>query len=202
MNSVRLDCAGHAILGDGSGAGLTLVGRTGVDVRNCVITGADEGIKLVGSSRNSFMLNEITNNRVGVSVESLDVLNFINLPSQGNEFRGNQVKNNDDEGFAVRDSHGNLFHANEVEANGRDGFDLNRSNNNAILANRVSLNGLNGIELDGSNNNVLNDNFSSQNGRLGNRSGLQPRQLQQECLYRQLCRREPAQWLPPYKSFR
>lgn len=166
-DSVRLDCAGHAILGDRSGAGLTLVGRTGVDVRNCVITGADVGIELVGSSGNHFMLNEITNNRVGVRVESLG-----NRPSQGNEFGGNQVNNNDEEGFAVRASHENFFDANVVEANGRDGFDLNGSHNNAILANRVTLNGFNGIELDSSNNNVLNNNFSNQNGHLGNRSGF------------------------------
>src|SRR5438045_7044281 len=50
-DNVTLDCAGHTISGPGNGygdMGIVLDGRTGVVVKNCRVTGFDNGLIVVG----------------------------------------------------------------------------------------------------------------------------------------------------------
>ena len=45
-DGITLDCAGHSIIGPGSGNGIYLRDRTGVTVRNCHVSNFEIGIKL------------------------------------------------------------------------------------------------------------------------------------------------------------
>ena len=58
---MRLDCAGRAVTGAGANRAIELIDRSGVTMRNCVVTGGSVGIHLHGSNGNTIANNVVTN---------------------------------------------------------------------------------------------------------------------------------------------
>lgn len=162
-NRVTLDCAGHAVTGDGSGSGIELIGRTGASVANCRVTNFQRGVFLQGSRSNIFMKNEVSNNaEEGFEFEESDANILVN----------NRANKNDRDGFDLDDSHGNIFiDQNEVTENGLNGIELDRSNNNVFIGNTANNNGRkgerSGFSLDISTGNFFRDNTANNNTRNG-----------------------------------
>ena len=64
-DNVVFDGGGHKIDGDDSGefeSGITINGKSGNTIKNCVITDFESGITLYGSSKNEIDGNEISSN--------------------------------------------------------------------------------------------------------------------------------------------
>ena len=70
-DDVTLDCAGFRVVGPGSGDGITIDNRTNVTVRNCHVSGFDEGIDVFASTGVRLENNTVTGNSVnGIGVSS------------------------------------------------------------------------------------------------------------------------------------
>ncbi|MEM4389458.1 MAG: right-handed parallel beta-helix repeat-containing protein [Candidatus Micrarchaeia archaeon] len=61
-DDITLDCAGHALVGNGSGIAVNVSGRDNVTVRNCIITNFTHGILFSGSVNGTALNNTIYNN--------------------------------------------------------------------------------------------------------------------------------------------
>jgi len=124
-----LDCKGHKIEGvDGTGVGIDLKGRTGVIVRNCVVTNFANGFNLEDSLLNVLYRNTASRNRNdGVHI----------VRSVGNVLDANTVEDNNDDGFDLDVATGNVFRSNVVRANRGSGFTLDYSAAN-LFANTFS----------------------------------------------------------------
>ena len=91
-DNIVLDCAGHSITGDGSGNGIYLSSRTGVTVKNCVVTNFGAGITLESSSYNTLTGNTANDNAFrGIDIES---------SSNNNNLTGNTANNNANDSLA------------------------------------------------------------------------------------------------------
>src|SRR3954453_22380823 len=76
-DNVTLDCAGHTVSGPGNAygdMGIVLDGRTGVVVKNCRVTGFDNGLIVVGASGPSTN-NTLTHNTAYGNLSSGFALN-------------------------------------------------------------------------------------------------------------------------------
>ncbi len=94
-DGVILDCAGHLVMGPGSGIGITISGRTGVTVKNCLVMRFQRGFFLNGSSGNTLTDNAAWG--LGNSTGRGFVLN----DSSGNTLQRNQAFNHLGEGFRL-----------------------------------------------------------------------------------------------------
>ncbi|NJC97479.1 MAG: hypothetical protein FIB03_14275 [Anaerolineae bacterium] len=155
-DNITLDCDGHYIFGSGSGAGITLVGRSEVMVENCDIINFTDGFFLQDSDNNVFRQNLVEHN----ADEGFDIQS-----SNDNIFNQNRVTENIRDGFDLEYSNGNLFIENEVLQNGRNGIELDYCNENVFETNIASDNQQNGISLDYSERNVFETNMANNNAR-------------------------------------
>ncbi len=164
-DNITLDCAGHALTGPGrtSGvAGIEIMQRTGVTVRNCVLRDFNDAFRVHDSSGNSFVDNTMSTLRQG----------FILIRSDNNTLSGNSVSDaNDFFGIQLDRSNGNTLTGNTV-VDSEHGFILFNSDNNTLTGNTASRNttGLDGriggngfgVTVD-SDFNVLSGNTSTDN---------------------------------------
>lgn len=75
VDNVTLDCAGHAITGPGRGGsvhGIHVARRTGVTVKNCVVTGFNAGFLIGESDANTFINNTVKNVSSGFTLMRSD----------------------------------------------------------------------------------------------------------------------------------
>ena len=80
-----LDCGGKRMTGDGSGYGIYLNNASSVTVKNCAITGFEQGIYLQSSRNNTLLNNNATSNSLsGIYADS----------SQNNTLTGNRACGN------------------------------------------------------------------------------------------------------------
>ncbi len=122
-HGVVLDCNGHRI--SGGAAGITLQGKTGVTVKNCVVTNAGNGVVLASSSGNTFEANTVEGNTGG----------FYLTGSGGNMFKGNTARRNSQFGFRLEGgSSGNNLWENTIANNPR-GLEVVGSSGNFIINN-------------------------------------------------------------------
>ena len=165
---IVLNCQGNTVSGTGTGAGITVIGRVGVRVENCMVTDFAKGVVLNGSVRGFFLGNRVNENREeGFDLES----------SHGNLFISNSASRNGGDGFDLEFSNGNFFSGNGVILNGANGIELDDSDNNIFLDNQVSSNGReqvgvppdfhSGFSLDRSKGNIFQENIASENGQNG-----------------------------------
>lgn len=106
-------------------AGITLNGKTGVTVKNCVVTNTVNGIVLSFSSGNTFEANTVEANAGG----------FHLTRSSGNTFKGNTVSRNSQYGVRLEDfSTGNNLRENSFASNAR-GVEVVLSAGNFIVNN-------------------------------------------------------------------
>ncbi len=86
-DGITLDCAGCSVIGSGGGIGILLDGRTGVTVKNCIVTNFLVGFRLFSSDDNTLTENTAEGNLAGgFQVASGSV---------GNTITGNSIKMND-----------------------------------------------------------------------------------------------------------
>lgn len=157
-NNVILDGNGYTLTGSSSGTGVYLETRTGVTIRNLVITGFSDGISLLRSSNNNLTGNTLTgNSRVGIELFASDNNNLVN-----------NVMNATGDGIIVNQSSQNSIRGNVGTANVWSGIILDtNSNYNTVNENTIQGNNY-GITISGScNNNTIADNVVKENISLG-----------------------------------
>jgi parallel beta-helix repeat protein len=129
-HGIVLDCNGRRI--SGAAAGITLNGKTGVTVKNCVVTNTVNGIVLSSSSGNTFEANTVEGNAGGFQLTT----------SVGNTFKGNTARRNGQFGFRVEGaSTGNILRGNTIASNAR-GLDVVSSSGNFVINNNFLDNGI------------------------------------------------------------
>ena len=141
-----LDCRGNAITGDGSGWGITLQDASGVTVRNCVVRGFRQGVRLNSSSG-----NVLENNSVASAGEAGLYLYY----SSSNNLTGNSVSGGGN-GIHLRYSDGNRL-LNNSATETMTGILLEQSNGNFLSGNSAN-NGGDGIRIVGPGSNTLANN--------------------------------------------
>jgi parallel beta-helix repeat protein len=187
-NNVTFDLGGHTIRGnpspaEGEGPGITLVGRTGVTVKNGVVRDFDAGVYITGGSANTVTGMKLLDNLGSGETDFGDGLLIDN--SSNNTVRGNQIVHNgpyDGVGVIGASSSGNVIDGNEIANNNLANIrhlhgDVNgtqddhgvrlepRVSGNTVTNNRVTGNGLDGISVfPRATNNVVRNNFVFGNG--------------------------------------
>ena len=186
-NNITLDLGGHRVFGKDNktkdGIGIRVAGRTGVTVRNGVVTFFDAGVSIEGGSGNTVTGLLVNRN---VSDGSTDFGDGIALSTTaGNTIIGNNVTYNGPfDGIGIFGaSTGNLLEDNFVGNNsegftGEDGIRVEGPGaaNNTVRGNTVVGNTLDGIAIFGTGgniNNTIEDNTVTGNGfgHLGARPG-------------------------------
>jgi YVTN family beta-propeller protein/parallel beta-helix repeat protein len=161
-DNITLDCAGHSIFnslttnGDGAGTGISLANRTGVTVKNCTLSGFNNGISLTSSSNNN-----VNNNTISYPDSPVD--------TSGGFSGGGQPSGGLDDyqyGIYISSSTGNNIANNNIT-------------NNIVYGGRRSLGGnfnynVNsqyGIYLSSSSGNTVTNNSFTHNKAVGARVG-------------------------------
>jgi parallel beta-helix repeat protein len=127
-HGIVLDCNRRRI--SGGTAGITLSGKTGVTVKNCIITNAVNGVALSSSSGNTFEANTVEGNAGG----------FRLIASGGNTFKGNTARRNGQFGFRLEGgSTGNNLRENTIANNPR-GLEVVSSSGNFVINNNFLTN--------------------------------------------------------------
>ena len=180
---VTLDCAGFAVTGSGSGSGIQLERRTGVTVKNCVVTNFDFGFLLRFSSGNTFTGNTASSNSsIGFHLSGSSTNAFMGNTANSNDngflldtsfgdssssntFTGNTANFNL-QGFRLSNSDGNTFTSNTANSND-EGFLLGASHGNTFTGNTASSNAFNGFRPSSSEGNTFTGNTARSNGLNG-----------------------------------
>ena len=156
-DNITLDLNGFSITGGpvGDGAGILLVDRTGVTVRNGTVTQFDAGVAIDGGSGNNVNNLRILDNRGSFSTDFGDGIAL--FATTGNRITNNQVRNSGPyDGIGMIASHFNLIDSNQVTDNVQsnqtagirvENIGRNPSNDNVITNNLVANNALDGIEV-------------------------------------------------------
>jgi YVTN family beta-propeller protein/parallel beta-helix repeat protein len=161
-DNIDLNCNGFVIRGITTKSasplpnnGISLNGRKGVLIRNCVVSNFFIGISLTGSSGDTLFSNLVVFNGYGFSFAS----------STGNNVQYNNAYQNMIDGFMLSSSNGNTLRANVANSNLGTGFDIVSSSGNALLVNSALGNGRYGFSITlSSNNNTFIKNSSCGNG--------------------------------------
>lgn len=160
-DDITLDCAGFAVVGTGEGIGILLLGRTGITVRNCVVTGFVLGIALTASHSNTLASNVAYGNGFGFQL----------LRSPDNVLARNTANGNDN-GFGLFESNGNSITSNTANGNRVfNGFQLWSSSANVFTMNTATGNPSSGFVIIGivaaSTGNIFTKNTADANGLYG-----------------------------------
>lgn len=161
-DNVTLNCNGHSVTGittdqiPNTYPGILLNGRRGVTVENCRVTNFYIGIRMVSSTRNLLIQNNVSKNGYGFLLSSSN-LNALLLNSASgnlhdgfrlessnmNAIAGNKASNNLGSGFLLISSSGNILGLNLANGNGAYGFALtSSSSNNQVVANSACGSGI------------------------------------------------------------
>ena len=156
-DNIVLDCAGRSITGTGIGSGIFLSGRTGVTIKNCVVTKFSNGINLASSSKNILTSNTVSSNYNGI---------YLTTSSNYNTLTGNTASGNTG-GFGIFESTNNTLDGN-IASNNMTGIGLvYLSNDNNITNNKITASGTIGtfgiLFTTGSNRNTINKNTINYN---------------------------------------
>ena len=169
-DGVTLDCAGHDIVGSGSGRGITVEKRRDVTVRNCDVSNFATGFWIASTSGSTFESNQSHDNVLpgGSAGWTLGAGMWLQS-SSGNTVIGNSFFRNAVDGIDAFNSSNNRFEGNSVVDNGAAGwFFGNNSHDNAVHGNSGSLNGASGfIVADGASDNRLTSNHAQGNAGCG-----------------------------------
>ena len=180
VNGITLDCAGHSITGTGSGKGIFLASKTGVTIKNCVVSGFPSGIFLFTSSSNTLTSNIANNNNAGIVLASFSNFNTLTANiannnsgdgigigafSSSNTLTFNTANNNSGGGISLGAfSSSNNLTSNTANGNNK-GIFLVLSSSNTLTFNTAN-NNFNGIFLfSSSNSNTITSNIANNNGR-------------------------------------
>lgn len=191
-DNITFDLNGHSIVGTTSGrdgAGVYLLNRTGVTVRNGTVSAFDVGVAIDGGSNNTVTGIAARDNIGGVGAIGGDGIAI--MSSQGNRIVGNQTVNNGpfsgiglysrrdgdhpgtrgvarDNFVAQNEVTGNIIGRNRISPTDTDNDGIRVENDavfNTFTNNRVARNGLDGISLFADTaDNVVTNNQVNGNG--------------------------------------
>lgn len=137
-DGIRLDLNGHAIGGSGSGAGIRVIGRTGVSIVGGTIQNFGTGVLVLNSTAVVIRDNQLVDNIDGVDFQAGSVGNTI----KENHFQDNRVR-----GIMLRGgTSANIISENTFAGN-RTGILVNGAIATAVKENLVSSSGLAGIRI-------------------------------------------------------
>jgi len=148
-DDVVVDGAGYSLQRTaGIGAGINLMERTDVTVKNMEISGFFYGVYLNSSLNNRLENNTLRDNFHGIYLST----------SSNNTFMGSNITKNEYTGIWLRGSSNNKIKDNTITENGQNGIWLSSaSDDNRVSGNTVRENGV-GIQIDDYSNNILRDN--------------------------------------------
>jgi parallel beta-helix repeat protein len=147
-DNIAVDGAGYTVQGEGNGTGIDLSDRSNITIKNMEIRGFEYGISLYVSSNNTISGNNITNNMIGINLDS---------SSNNNTLAGNTVAGNSQWGIGVGGSINNVISGNNITENPGYGILLVGSSNNTISRNKITNNNY-GILLYVSSKNTVSGN--------------------------------------------
>jgi len=145
-----LDCAGHAIAGNGDGEGIVVEGQ-GAIVRGCVVTAFRTGIRLRAGGGHLIEGNDlVANTRYGIELATA---------TSGNRLSGNTVLDSGDEGIHVgTGADRNELLDNAIADSGKENLYLLAVEGCTISGNRLSGGGAAAMYVKHSAGNVFTDN--------------------------------------------
>jgi parallel beta-helix repeat protein len=155
-DGVSLNCDGHSITGVQDGAGILLDGRTGVKIKNCVVSGFFYGFRLRNSDWNRLMENTADNNVFG---------GFVVDNSNGNSLVANAATSNA-QAFLLQNSSSNEVKMNVATGNGSGFLVDTGAVENIVKANEATGN-RRGFVIDDAFDNTLKDNAATGNTQYG-----------------------------------
>lgn len=141
-DNMTLDGAGYKIWGNGVGAGICLIGRSNVTIKNTEIETFNYGVELRSSSNNSVVGNNVRQTFVGKA-------NILLYESNHNNIVGNNVTDCWS-GFLLYYSHNNSIVGNNITEQST-GICIMYSSNNSIYHNRVIRNEMQAYTYDSAN---------------------------------------------------
>jgi parallel beta-helix repeat protein len=169
-NGVTLDCAGHRIIGTGTGRGISVDKRLGVTVRNCDVLGFSVGFWVTSTSGSTFEGNNSHGNLVpgGGDASWVAGAGFWFQSVSENRILNNNSYNNEGDGFDAFNASANLI-AGNTASNDLAGFFLGDNvKGNTLEANTATSNRAYGYVLTGrASDNVLVGNVATDNGYSG-----------------------------------
>ena len=155
-NNVTLDCAGHTITGPGRGGsvhGIHVARRTGVTVKNCVVTGFNAGFLIGQSDANTFSNNTVTKVSSGFTLMrsnnntiSRNIVDDANewfgygtfQGSENNEFVNNRAISVGGVAFMAWQGDDNIWEGNEATGNFGIGFAANTTTRDNTFKDNLS----------------------------------------------------------------
>jgi parallel beta-helix repeat protein len=142
-DNIVLDCAGHSIIGSGTGNGINIINKKNVTIENCIVATFGRGVWIRTSSDVSIISSNISNNvqNEGILIDG----------SSNSKLISNLITNNKDYGVYI--VYSSQFFA---------GADYN-----TIYGNTINKNGLRGVFMQGSRYNNITSNAINNNGRDG-----------------------------------
>ena len=166
-DNVVLDCDGHAItaetLHSAPVAGIRLVGRSGVTVKNCRVSNFIVGIDATSSSFNTFEQNTITASDYGVSL----------MGSPGNEVSGNAITGSKYLNVRIENSDWNTVESNTLtDSSTGTGIGLTESGSNLLSGNTLTGNRYAGVTIYGGELNVIQNSSITGNGTSASGYGI------------------------------
>ncbi|MBU4267047.1 MAG: right-handed parallel beta-helix repeat-containing protein [Syntrophaceae bacterium] len=156
-NDVELDCQNHLIDGTGSGHGVQTFDLDSNTIRNCIITGFEDGIYLAYSSNST-----LANNTPGSNIHGIQL-----WYSHDNYIANNTAESNTLYGISLSYSHRNAMASNDLNSNGWYSILLMESNNNSLSLNSMDSNTHEGMFLYAAFNNSIQENRACSNELLG-----------------------------------
>jgi parallel beta-helix repeat protein len=169
-DGVTLDCAGHRIIGNGTGRGVTVDTESGVTVKNCDVSNFATGFWVASTSASTFEDDVSHDNKLAGQSAGLTVgAGFWLQSSSGNTLLSNSGHDNPSDGFDAVNSSNNLIRNNTSTRNGLAGWFLgNGSMHNTLRDDAAGLNGASGFILaGGASNNTLYGNIAQSNAASG-----------------------------------
>ncbi|MBD3247304.1 hypothetical protein GF378_01655, partial [Candidatus Pacearchaeota archaeon] len=182
VNNTVIDCQGHSIIGDGSGAHRAIYAdiKSNLTIKNCKISNFTYGIQMVIPQNSIIHNNTVNNSNYGIRLgDGADFAYYNNVTNNiirntsysldANYFFNGSISNNiiidNGRGIYISNSKYNTL-ANNTLINNTNGLEIiSTSNYNEIEENNISENQEKGIHMDDSDHNTLNKNGITNNSR-------------------------------------
>ncbi|MCP4646656.1 MAG: hypothetical protein GY852_02830, partial [bacterium] len=130
-DDITFNCNNNAVIGNGTGYGFIMDGRTGISIINCNINAFDNSIAVMSTNNSLFQENTLWNSTSG----------FFMDPSYNNSIISNQMYNNSIYGLYLDDSYNNTLNNNWAYNNTIAGFYIHNSSNNSLYNSTFYNNG-------------------------------------------------------------
>ncbi len=158
-DNVTLDCRGHALVGaGGTGIGVYTQNHANLTVKNCRISGFQQGFWALLGSNVTLINDTVENNTRGVLFSHITSCRVT---------QDNIVRDNTETGVRLEAGTSGCTVSGTVSGNGQQGIFILLASNNTLQGVTVSGNGYGGIYLGKSNGTVLSNSLLQDNSQGG-----------------------------------